>query len=67
MKKQYDFSKGVRGKYFIPKDEINLPIFLDKKVRDFFLKQSGGASKVSKIVNSVMKKEMEIIKELGIH
>jgi len=30
MKKEYDFSNGVKGKFYIPKKEIELPVYLDK-------------------------------------
>lgn len=29
MKKEYDFSKGTRGKFYDPHSELNLPIYLD--------------------------------------
>ncbi len=32
MKKEYDFSKGERGKYFKPGIKLNLPIYLDPEV-----------------------------------
>jgi len=32
MKKEYDFSKGERGKFFKPDITINLPIYLDPEV-----------------------------------
>jgi hypothetical protein len=38
MKKKYDFSKGVKGKFYVPKEEISLPMYLNKKNQDFYLK-----------------------------
>ncbi len=35
MKKEYDFSKGVRGKFHHPDAQINLPIYLEPEVADF--------------------------------
>ncbi|MBU2445716.1 MAG: hypothetical protein KJ666_09105 [Bacteroidetes bacterium] len=35
MKKEYDFSKGVRGKFYHLKVNLNLPIYLDKDVAEF--------------------------------
>lgn len=29
MKDRYDFSKGVRGKFFVAEDEIRLPRYLE--------------------------------------
>ena len=39
MKKEYDFSKGTRGKFFNKKAKMNLPIYLapdvEKKIRKY--------------------------------
>ncbi len=32
MKREYDFSKGERGKFFRPNAELNLPVYLDPDV-----------------------------------
>lgn len=32
MKKEYDFSKGVREKFFQPNATLNLPVYLDNEV-----------------------------------
>ena len=32
MKKEYDFSKGVRGKFYRPGVELNIPVFLEPDV-----------------------------------
>ncbi len=32
MKKEYDFSKGARGRFFRPKVQLNLPVYLDADV-----------------------------------
>jgi hypothetical protein len=63
MKKEYDFSKGVRGKFHNPDGEFNLPIYLDREIADFVQKLSV-EKKVdrSQIVNTLLRKDMEIIK-----
>lgn len=35
MKKEYDFSKGVRGKFYKPDLDINLPIYLEPETLNF--------------------------------
>jgi hypothetical protein len=35
MEKEYDFSKGVRGKFYRPNVRLNLPIYLDDDIADF--------------------------------
>jgi hypothetical protein len=36
MKKEYDFSKGERGKFFRPDAELNIPVYLDPDVAKAF-------------------------------
>ena len=62
MKKEYDFSNGVRGKFHNPDGELNLPIYLEREIADFVQKLSV-EKKVdrSKIVNKLLRKDMEII------
>jgi hypothetical protein len=33
MKREYDFSKAVRGKFFRKGAELNLPIYVDSSMR----------------------------------
>ena len=35
MKKEYDFSKGERGKFYRPYAKLNIPIYLDEEVIAF--------------------------------
>ena len=34
MKKEYDFSKGERGKFFRPDIELNIPVYLEPRVAE---------------------------------
>jgi len=36
MKKEYDFSKGERGKFYRPDIQLNLPVYLEPDVRKYF-------------------------------
>ncbi len=36
MRKEYDFSKGERGKFFRPGVELHLPVYLDPDVAKAF-------------------------------
>ena len=38
MKKEYDFSKGTRGKFYRKNDCLNLPIYMDDDVAEFVRK-----------------------------
>jgi hypothetical protein len=35
MRKEYDFSKGQRGKFYRPDVKLNIPIYLDEEVSAF--------------------------------
>lgn len=35
MRKEYDFSKGERGKFYRPDIKMNIPIYLDEEVSVF--------------------------------
>ena len=35
MKRNYDFSKGERGKFYRPDMKLNIPIYLDEEVSAF--------------------------------
>jgi hypothetical protein len=65
MKKEYNFSKASRGKFYVPAEDIEIQIYLDKNVRIFY--QNAARSKnmqLGKMINSVLKKEMEIYREI---
>ena len=38
MRKEYDFAKGERGKFYHPDIRLNIPIYLDEEVSDFIEK-----------------------------
>jgi hypothetical protein len=35
MRKEYDFSKGEKGKFYRPDIKLNIPIYLDEEVSAF--------------------------------
>ncbi|HSK70281.1 MAG TPA: hypothetical protein VK892_01200 [Pyrinomonadaceae bacterium] len=62
MKKEYDFSKGERGKFYHPRAEFNLPIYLEPEVAEFVQKLADEKDvDRSEIVNMLLKKDKEII------
>lgn len=32
MKNEYDFSKGGRGRFYVPADEMELPVYLNREI-----------------------------------
>ncbi len=63
MKKEYDFSKGVRGKFYRPKVRLNLPVYLDPDVQRFVEQIARSQrSDVSHVVNQLLKSDMKLAK-----
>ena len=61
MKKQYDFSKGVRGKFYRGNLKINLPIYLDSEQLEFIQKLAAKKRKdVKTVVNDLIKTNMKL-------
>lgn len=65
MKKEYDFSKGVRGKFLHENVQLNIPIYLDNDIAEF-IKEAAPKKKVDSqtIVNKVLRGNKEIIQSL---
>lgn len=63
MKKQYDFSKGVRGKFFRRGAKLTIPVYLDPKT-DAFLRDLAAKRRtdVATIVNDWIRRDIELIK-----
>ena len=65
MKKEYDFSKGVRGKFYHPNARFNLPIYLDDDIAEF-VEQYAKKKKVDAqtVVNEILRNNKEMIQAL---
>ena len=62
MLKEYDFSKGERGKFYKPNVESNLPIYLDAEIQDYLRKRAKAkGTDLNQIVNDLLKKDISII------
>ena len=62
MKKEYDFSRGVRGKFFKPQAKFNIPIYLDDKVQQFVERiAQRKRTDVSSVVNRLLQSDMALV------
>lgn len=62
MEKEYDFSKAEQGKFYRPLEELEIPVYLDKKVRTFFSRKAVEKNvELNQIINAVLLKEMELL------
>ena len=65
MKKEYDFSKGVRGKFYRPNVRLNLPIYLDEDIADFVQKYAQRKKlDVQTVVNEILRSNKEMLQAL---
>jgi hypothetical protein len=62
MKEEYDFSEGVRGKFFRPSARLNLPVYLDTEVLNYLREraQSKGVG-LDRLVNDLLRKDIDLI------
>lgn len=66
MKEEYDFSKGERGKFYRPNAILNLPVYLDQDVLDYFSsKAKAKGIDMQKLVNELLRKDMALIQEVA--
>jgi hypothetical protein len=63
MKKEYDFSKGIRGKFYRSDASLNIPIYLESEVQEFVGKIAEAKhSDTSNVVNEILKSDMQLAK-----
>jgi len=67
MKDEYDFTNAEQGKFYRPLEELDIPIYLDKEVKEFFIgkmKSRSSHFSLSEVINSLIKKDIEISNKL---
>jgi len=64
MEKEYDFSNGVRGKFYNKDAEFQLPIYLEPEIEIFFknLAQKQKTN-LNDIVNKLLLKDKELLEK----
>ncbi len=66
MKEEYNFSKGERGKFFCPDTKMNLPVYLDADVLDYFsAKAKAKGVELNKMVNDLLKHDIDLIEGIN--
>ncbi len=62
MKKEYDFSKGERGKFYDENATFNIPVYLEPE-NELFIRKIAEEKKMtfSNIVNQLLSKDRELI------
>ncbi len=65
MKKEYDFTKAVRGKFYRPSAKLKMPIYLDDDNAEFVEKcAKRRRADVQTVVNDILRANKELIKTL---
>jgi hypothetical protein len=66
MKSEYDFSQAEQGRFYVPADAIQLPIFLDQDVQASLIELVGHQGKVAvqTLVNQILRKDIEMLNVL---
>jgi hypothetical protein len=65
MKTEYDFSKAEQGKFYRPVEELEIPIYLEKEVKNFFAGRALAKKiKLDRVINTILRKEMEVLKKI---
>jgi len=66
MKEEYDFSKGIRGKFYREDAVFHLPIYLEPEVESFVKKLAKEQKKnLSEIVNILLMRNKELMQVLN--
>ena len=60
MKDEYDFTDAEHGKFYVPVEDIEMPIYLDKDVSDFLRHKQGKVVNLQVLVNDLLRKDIEI-------
>ena len=65
MRREYDFSKAVRGKFYRKGAKLRLPIYLDPKLQSKLERIARRKGKdVTEMVNQLLLKDIEFLEEL---
>ena len=65
MKDEYDFSNAEQGKFYVPIEGIQLPIYLDKDVIQYLNEKClTKQESLQSLVNDLLRKDIEIAKRV---
>ena len=65
MKREYDFSKGVRGKFYRPNATLSTPVYLDKKVQSYLSERAKSKGvEIGELVNQMLKHDIDLVESV---
>ena len=69
MKEEYDFTNAEQGRFYRPMEELEIPIYLDRDIREVLmkkLKERGNMFSLNSIVNALIKQDIEISRKIAL-
>jgi hypothetical protein len=67
MKDEYDFSNAEQGKFYVPIEEIQMPIYLDQDIARYLSdKCQANPESLQLLVNDLLRKDIEIAKRVAV-
>jgi len=65
MKEEYDFSNAEQGKFYVPVEDIEFPIYLDKDIVQYLNEKClTKQENLQSLVNDLLRKDIEIAKRV---
>jgi hypothetical protein len=65
MKREYDFSKGERGKFYRPNAVLRIPVYLDRRVQIYLTERARSKGvEVNELVNQMLKHDIEMVESV---
>lgn len=65
MKEEYDFSNAERGKFYRPDTQLNIPVYLDQDVENWFAEKAKAKGvNLQSLVNELLRKDISLIQKV---
>ncbi len=66
MKKEYDFSKAEKGKFYTPLENTQIPIYLEDDILEFFKNKLSPNQPLEELINKLLRNDIDIIKNIAV-
>jgi len=65
MKEEYDFSNAERGRFYRPDIQLNIPVYLDQDIENWFAEKAKAKGvNLQSLVNDLLRKDISLIEEV---
>lgn len=67
MKDEYDFSNAEQGKFYVPIEDIQIPIYLDQDIAHYLSEKcKANPENLQLLVNDLLRKDIEIARRVAL-